>query len=144
MWDLRPWPIGATMQVNDCMTRNAPHIVDDLMTDDLVTIGTTDTIGQARDLMLTLGINALPVVEDGKVVGILTSSDLADDWAEELAVSVAMTSPVIRIHPEATLRAAADQMLSLNVHHLIVEDGTRIGIITTFDLLRALTDLTTQ
>lgn len=120
------------------MTGIAPRIVDDLMTDDLITIRPTDTIGQARDLVLALGINALPVVEDGQVVGILTSSDLADDWSEDLAVSVAMTTPVIRIHPEATLRAAADQMLALNVHHLIVEDKTRVGIITTFDLLRAL------
>ena len=133
-----PLTTNATVRVNDYMTGIAPRIVDDLMTDDLITIRPTDTIGQARDLVLALGINALPVVEDGQVVGILTSSDLADDWSEDLAVSVAMTTPVIRIHPEATLRAAADQMLALNVHHLIVEDKTRVGIITTFDLLRAL------
>ena len=113
------------------------------MTDDLVTIEMTDTIGQARDLVLSLGINALPVLDGGKVAGILTSSDLADDWSEELPVTAAMTTPVHRIHPEATLRAAADQMLSCNVHHLIVEDRTRIGIITSFDLLRALTATST-
>lgn len=125
------------------MTRNEPRIVDDLMTDDLITIEPNDTISQARDLILALGINALPVVDGGDVVGIVTSSDLADDWSEELAVSVAMTAPVFRIHPEATLRDAAEQMIELNVHHLIVEDGARIGIISTFDLLRALTALST-
>lgn len=126
------------------MTRNEPRIVDDLMTDDLITIEPNDTIGQARDLILALGINALPVVDGGDVVGIVTSSDLADDWSEELSVSVAMAAPVFRIHPEATLRDAAEQMIELNVHHLIVEDGARIGIISTFDLLRALTALSTQ
>jgi len=115
-----------------------PHTVDDIMTDDLMTIERSGTIGQARDLMLALGINALPVVDNGEVIGILTSPDLADDWSEDLAVSVAMSSPVHRIHPEATLQAAADQMLSLEVHHLIVDNGSRIGIITTFDLMRAL------
>ena len=119
-------------------TIDPPRIVDDLMTDDLITVETTDTIGQARDLVLALGLNALPVVREGKVVGILTSPDLADDWSEDLPVTTAMSSPVYRIHPEATLRAAADQMLSFNVHHLIVEDRTRTGIITSFDLLRAL------
>ncbi len=123
------------------MTRltEPPRIVDDLMTDDLITVETTDTIGQARDLVLSLGINALPVLDKGKLAGILTSSDLADDWSELLPVSAAMSVAIHRIHPEATLRAAADQMLSCNVHHLIVEDGARIGIITSFDLLRALT-----
>ena len=119
-------------------TIDPPRIVDDLMTDDLITVETTDTIGQARDLILALGLNALPVLRDGKVVGILTSPDLADDWSEELPVATAMSSPVYRIHPEATLSAAADQMLSFNVHHLIVEDRARVGIITSFDLLSVL------
>ena len=126
------------------MTPNPPRIVDDLMTDDLITIGPSDTIGQARDLLIALGINALPVVDNSDVVGILTSSDLADDWSEELPVSAAMSAPVQSIHPETTLRAAADQMLALDVHHLIVQDSDRIGIITTFDLLRALTALATS
>lgn len=125
-------------------TTEQPRIVDDLMTDDLITVEVTDSIGQARDLILALGLNALPVLRDGKVVGILTSPDLADDWAEDLPVATAMSSPVYRIHPEATLRAAADQMLSFNVHHLIVEDRSRVGIITSFDLLRALSSTSAE
>jgi tRNA nucleotidyltransferase (CCA-adding enzyme) len=125
-------------------TSEPPRIVDDLMTDDLITVEATDSIGQARDLILALGLNALPVLRDDKVIGILTSPDLADDWAEDLPVTTAMSSPVYRIHPEATLRAAADQMLSFNVHHLIVEDRTRVGIITSFDLLRALSSMSAE
>lgn len=125
-------------------TSEQPRLVDDLMTDDLITVEATDSIGQARDLILALGLNALPVLRDGKVVGILTASDLADDWAEDLPVATAMSSPVYRIHPEATLRAAADQMLSFKVHHLIVEDHSRVGIITSFDLLRALSSMSAE
>jgi len=113
------------------------------MTDDLITIEPTDTIGQARDLLLALGIHALPVLEGHEVCGILTSADLAEDWSEDRAVSIAMSAPVSSIGPEATLREAADRMLSLNVHHLIVEDGRPVGIITTFDLLRAFTAMST-
>lgn len=125
--------------VNGCMVTSAeqPHLVDDLMTDDLITVEPTDTIGQGRDLILTLGIHALPVVDADSVVGIVTSPDLADDWAENLPVSMAMSSPVYRIDADATLRTAAEQMLALNVHHLIVEGRDRVGIITSFDLLRA-------
>ena len=123
------------------MTQHAepPRIVDDLMTDDLVAIETTNTIGQARDLLLTLGISALPVLDSGKLTGVVTSSDLADNWPDDVPVTAAMSKAIHRIHPRATLQAAADQMLSLHVHHLIVEDRDRIGMITSFDLLRALT-----
>lgn len=62
-----PLPLtgDSTRRMNEVMTSNAPRIVDDLMTDDLITIETTTTIGQARDLGSALGINALPVVADG-------------------------------------------------------------------------------
>lgn len=112
------------------------------MTDDLITVKPADTIGQARNLLLALGINAIPVIDAEAIVGILTSPDLADDWAENLPVSAAMSRPVHRIHPEASLSEAAEQMLTLNIHHLIVEGHGRIGIITSFDLLRTLSQST--
>ena len=58
----------------------APRIVEDLMTADLVVIRPNDQVGWARDLIMTLGIHALPVVDEDVVVGIVTTADLADDW----------------------------------------------------------------
>ena len=50
-----------------------------------------------------------------------------------------MTTPVCRISPEASIREAADEMLTNSVHHLIVESRKgSIGLISSFDLLRAL------
>ena len=119
-------------------TSERPQRVDDLMTDDLVTVSVDDPLGRARDLILTLGIGALPVTDREAVVGIVTASDLADDWDESIPISEIMSHPVVRVSPQATLQEAAEQMLTFRVHHLIVEGDGRIGIITTFDLLRLL------
>lgn len=119
-------------------TTERPHTVADLMTDDLLTIEVGDPLGRARDVILTIGIGALPVVDRDEVVGIVTASDLADDWDETVPVSDIMSRPVVRIAPEATLQEAAQHMLSYRVHHLIVEGDGRTGIITSFDLLRSM------
>ena len=115
------------------------RIVADLMTDDLITVGTEDTIDNARDLVLSLGIHALPVVENDAVVGILTTSDLSDDWPADELIGSAMSAPVCRISPDASIREAADEMLAHSVHHLIVENKKgAIGLLSSFDLLRAI------
>ena len=49
--------------------------VKDVMTTDPVTIGPDAPLEQAARLMLERKIGCLPVVEDGKLVGILTESD---------------------------------------------------------------------
>ena len=117
---------------------NSPTIVDDLVTYDVVTVRPDDTVGNARDLTATLGFHAVPVVEDDQVVGIVTSADLADGWSDDHPISGVMSSPVYRIRSTDSLRPAAEEMLNLRVHHLVVEDREGIGILSSFDLLRAL------
>ncbi len=114
------------------------HFVSDLMTEDILTVHASDRVGRARDLMIGVHINALPVVEDGVVVGIITSTDLVDDWPDHVPVADVMQSSPIRIDQGATLADAAEKMLSRQVHHLIVDgDGGTVGIVSSFDLLRA-------
>lgn len=50
--------------------------VADIMSTDLVTIGPQTPLEQAIALMLDQGINCLPVLREGELVGILTNSDL--------------------------------------------------------------------
>lgn len=49
--------------------------IKDVMTTDPVTIGPDDTLAEAARQMATRKIGCLPVVEDGKLVGLLTESD---------------------------------------------------------------------
>ena len=50
--------------------------IKEVMTDDPYMIGPTETLGRAAQLMVNHKIGALPVVEDGRIVGIITESDL--------------------------------------------------------------------
>jgi CBS domain-containing protein len=61
--------------------------VRDVMTSDPITVAPDDTIQEAADLMLENQISGLPVVENSRVVGILTESDIfklvVNWWAED-------------------------------------------------------------
>lgn len=117
----------------------SPATVGDLMTPELLSLEPGDPISRARDLMLAFGINALPVMEDVMVVGIVTSSDLVDDWPDQDTVSTIMSTAPFSIRIDASLREAAEQMVQFRIHHLLVEsDGLVAGILSSLDLLEAL------
>ena len=123
------------------MTNNgtSARVVADVMTADVVTVGVDDSIDNARDLVLSLGIHALPVMENRSCVGMLTTADLSDDWPGTELIGAVMSTPVCRIAEEASIREAADEMIENAVHHLIVEQrGGSIGILSSFDLLRTI------
>jgi CBS domain-containing protein len=50
--------------------------VDDLAEPEVITIGPRDTVAAALQRMLEEGVDHLPVVEDGRLVGICTRSDV--------------------------------------------------------------------
>jgi CBS domain-containing protein len=109
------------------------------MTRDLIMVSATDPVSRARDLMIALGVHALPVVSDSTTVGIVTSADLVDDWPEDFEMAEVMTPWPYTIDIEATVGEAAEEMMARGVHHLlVVEAGSVVGILSTFDLLEVL------
>lgn len=63
--------------------------VSQIMTTDPLTIAPDDTVQDAAELMLEYQISGLPVIEDGRVVGIITESDIfrlvVRSWGELVA-----------------------------------------------------------
>lgn len=113
--------------------------LEDVMTIEPVVIGPNDKLGRARDLILTLGIHALPVTSGKTVVGLVTSSDLVDDWPDDEVVSTVMTSLPYTIGVDASVVEAAAYMVEQRVHHLLVVRGAEtVGILSSLDLLDAL------
>ena len=112
------------------------------MTSDLQTLTESDTVGDARDRMLLGGINSIPIVsESGTLAGILSSHDLVDDWDAGVPVSEVMSRTVFTIDCAASIVEAAQAMRQELIHHLVVtENGATVGLISTFDLLDALTE----
>ncbi len=117
-----------------------PATVGDLMTEDLLAILPDDRVGRARDVMLSVGVHAVLVMDGNEVLGIVTSTDLIDNWPDDEPIATVMTAAPAAISVEATVREAAESMISSRTHHLLVEDGHEIiGILSSFDLLDALT-----
>lgn len=109
------------------------------MTEDLVSVLPEDRIERVRDIMLSFAIHAVLVMEGNDVVGIVTSTDLIDNWPEEERVTTVMTAAPAAISDQASIREAAETMLRLRTHHLLVTDEREIvGILSSLDLLDVL------
>jgi len=88
-------------------------------------------------------IGALPVLEDGRIVGIVSERDiiysLRDHGREALdwPVSEVMSSPAITVGPETDVLAALGLITQRRVRHLPVVEGGQIrGIVSIGDLVK--------
>lgn len=111
-----------------------------LMTSDPVTISPHDTLSKAKIMMDAGNFRRLPVMENGKLVGIVTERDLRvhAGFLESTRVNAAMRTALITITPYNTVEDAARLMLKHKIGGLpIVAEGKLVGVVTTTDLLRA-------
>lgn len=119
--------------------------IDQVMTPDPAAVSPQTTAAEARRLLGSNVINHLPVVEDGRLVGIVSSSDflklhLLDGKLQIVAdatVSQIMETEVVVVRDNATLRDAADKLSVGGFHALPVVDRKRrlVGIVTSSDLV---------
>jgi len=119
-------------------------LVGKRMTREPVTVGPRDTLAAAKDKMTQGGFRRLPVVEEGRLVGILSERDLRQHtgYLENTKTNVAMTEDPLTVTPAATLEEAAQLLLRRKVGGLpVVEAGKLVGIITTSDILQAFLDV---
>lgn len=90
------------------------------MTTAAARIQSTASIERAREIMRDHGVRCLPVVDDGRLVGIVTDEDIRDATSEPADESLSqvapadvylvrdvMTAPVVAIHPHAPVQVAA-------------------------------------
>ena len=112
----------------------------EVMTEGVVAIKEDETLGEARELMESLAIHALPVTDRfGVLVGIVSSEDLIRGHEATLPVSRVMTSPVHTLPPDADTGVAVELMRRHRHHHLVVLDGQNVvGMVSSLDLLALL------
>ena len=109
----------------------------------LITHKPTDDMATAQATMQKYRLHHLPIVADGQLKGLITTSDLLkmNKHFEEYAgipVSQVMTTKLAKLDRNAKVGTAATIFLE-NLFHLIPivdESNKLIGIITTFDVLK--------
>jgi len=126
--------------------------VKEYMSAPIYVIERNEPIQRARNLMFKYGIGRLPVLDNGKLVGIVTKYDItnrlnqaAPEWRrrpiDKVPIQVVMTEKPITIFPDATMSQAAELMLENNISGLPVErEGEILGMITSRDMLRYFAD----
>jgi CBS domain-containing protein len=124
------------------------------MSKDVLTVDPKTPIAEAYRLMKERKVRRLPVVKDGRLIGIVTLGDVREAspssatslsiwelnylWAQ-LTVDRVMKTHVITIAPDATIMDAASLMLEHKISGLpVVDDGALVGIITESDIFRML------
>jgi CBS domain-containing protein len=101
------------------------------------------TVYDALKLMAEKEIGALVVVEEEKMVGIVSERDYArkiilkGKSSKETAVSEIMTSEVIHTSPEKKVRKCLSLLTKHHFRHLpVLEDGRLVGILSIEDIKR--------
>ena len=136
--------------------------VRDAMTSEVTAISPTTPLSQVVELLIEKGLKATPVVENGKIIGIITGGDLLTRAGMGLRISLQrvlpanifseqiqhlaeegktakdiMTSPVVTIGADEHVTKAAALMAEKNIKRLPVvnKQGELVGIISRLDIL---------
>jgi acetoin utilization protein AcuB len=133
-------------------SRDMPNpTIERFMTKTPQTIGHHQTLATAHRLMNELAVRHLPVLDSGRLIGLVSQRDLhfietlKDVDPEQVLVSEAMSEDVFAVGPRSSVRTVAREMADHKYGCAIVVDRDRvIGIFTTVDALRALFALLEQ
>lgn len=110
---------------------------------DVIQVQPTDSLLSVVKLLAGQRIGCVPVVEDGRVVGIFSERDLvhrvALDGAAALEHNVGdvMTAPAITIDQDTPVIHSLSLMTKRRIRHLpVVVDGALVGMISIGDLVK--------
>jgi CBS domain-containing protein len=126
--------------------------VGEIMTTAPRTIDLNQTLDIADELTSGLRIRHLPVLQDGRVVGVLSQRDLFQAALartlgfggigrarvlKTIAAKEVMSEPPVTVQARTPVRDAARLMLSKKIGCLpVVDGGTLVGLVTESDLIR--------
>lgn len=130
------------------------RLVNKIMSTNLVTVSSTDRLTKIEKQFKLNNIRHLPVINDNKIVGILSKNDLLKvndnkSWEDYIGVDIAlvntitvnevMTKNVTTINSKTTIKKAAKILSEQEFHALpVVDDGILVGVLTTTDLIKYL------
>ena len=128
------------LRIRDCMSVNP------------VTVGPKDSLQKVVELLRRRDIRSVPVVENGRLIGIVTDRDVRQvapayplfrdedeirRYTENLTVTAAMTADPMTIAPDEPLVEAAKVLETYRISSMpVVDHGRLVGMLTVTDVLR--------
>lgn len=118
--------------------------VRDIMTAEVHQLTADATLDEAARFFARHHISGAPVVDQGRVVGVISKSDLVDPRigfaaGSRRTVAAVMTNLGISVRPGDPAMKAVRLMLGEGIHRVLVLDGgALVGIVTPTDVMRAL------
>lgn len=132
--------------------------VSKIMATDLITVNTTNTLFDVKEIFETKKVRHIPVVSGNKVIGMLSKTDfnrasygvgqkdvqdkVTDALFHSLKIEDVMTPDPIAVDPETTIHSVAETFAEHQFHALpVVKDGEIKGIVTTTDIIKYLLEM---
>ena len=126
--------------------------VREIMMGSPVTLKPNDTLDLANDIISLGGIRHIPIVENGKLVGLLSERDLIGAAANQIfglqqktrsallktvLIKDIMKRRLLTVEPDTEIKDAAHLMAAKKVGCLpVLSEGALVGLVTTTDVLR--------
>lgn len=114
--------------------------IKEIMTKDVKSVSSNDSISEAANIMKQLDVGAVPVLDNNILVGIVTDRDLvlrglAEGKNSNERVSNIMTKDITTVTPDMDVHKVADIMASKQIRRLpIVENNNLVGIVSIGDM----------
>jgi CBS domain-containing protein len=122
------------------------HIVSQLLKgkgSEVFSVTPEDSVLHAIEVMATRHVGALLVMQQGSLLGIISERDYArkvilkNRSSHDTPVSDIMTSPVVSVAPEDTVRHCMELMTDGRFRHLpVVKGGRVVGMLSIGDLVK--------
>ena len=139
------------------MKNGKQGVVHDIMMGSPVTLGPDDTLELASNVISLGRIRHIPVVEDGRLVGLVSERDLLGTAAGRLfglkqksKSALLKTVPIKDVMKKRVVTVAADTPIKDAAHLMadkkigcvpVVDDRTLVGLVTTTNILRYVEEL---
>ncbi len=134
--------------------------ISTIQTKNPMSLKPSDNVGKVRAMFRKHKISHMPIIDDKKLVGIISQQDLLDfstkprfrqtrgdrkgekEEMTNVPVESVMVSPVITVPPTTTLKDAEKKMHDNNIGSLIIKEGEKLlGIVTRTDFLEPIAEM---
>ena len=118
--------------------------IGDIMTKAVISVDGSVTVNEAAKMMEDAKVGAVIIMENNKPVGIVTDRDfavkiVAHAYQITTPARQIMSSPLVSISSDESVRIAADIMHDMGIRKLpVIDDGNVVGMITATDIVNLL------